>query len=79
MQLPTDYKHGCVELQRRYHSFHINQINVLLHAMGRYPDKSSLAALLGQNRLAERVLTSMKKAVVLGSVRIKNLFKALRL
>ena len=74
------YQEVRAELQR-YHGFHIHQINVLLDVMGRYPAslKSSLAALLGQTRLAERVLSSMQKAVVLGSIRIKNLSKAFRL
>ena len=75
------YQEVRAELQRRYHGFHIHQINVLLGVMGRYPAslKSSLAALLGQNRLAEIFLSSMQKAVVLGSIRLKNLFKAIRL
>ena len=66
------YQEVRAELQRRYHGFHIQQINVLLDVMGRYPAslKSSLTALLGQNRLAERVISSMQKAVVFGSIRI---------
>ena len=74
------YQEARAELQRRYHGFHIHQMNVLLDVMGRYGAslKSSLGALLGQNRLAERVLSSMQKAAVLSSIRIKDLFKAFR-
>ena len=52
------YQEVRAEFQSRYHGFHIDQINVLLDVMGRYPAslKSSLTALLGQNRLAERAL-----------------------
>ena len=72
------YQEVRAEPQVRYHDFHIHQINIFLDVMGRYPAtlKSSQVALLGQNRLEERVLSSMQKAVVLGSISIKNLFKA---
>ena len=73
------YQEVRVELQRRYESY-VYQINVLLDALGGYLKclKTLLNKLLQQDKLVESVLKRMQKAVICGSIRIKNLFKSVR-
>ena len=75
------YQEVHVELQRRYESYDVDQINVLLDTLGAYLQclKTLLNKLLQQDNLEESVLKRMQKAVIFGSIRIKNYFKLLEL
>ena len=74
------YQEVRVELQRRYENYDVYQINVLLDALEGYTKclKTLLNKLLQQDKLVESVLKRMQKAVIFGSIRIKNLFKPVR-
>ena len=72
------YQEVRKELKERNSGYEIEQINVIVDALGGYSEysvRSSLLRYLGKFE-AVKVLNNMQRAVFFGSIRMKNLFKS---
>ena len=63
----------------RYSGYEIEQINVIVDALGGYSEgvRSSLVRYLGKSIEQVKVLNKIQRAVLFGSIRMKNLFKSI--
>ena len=71
------YQEVRKELKEQHHGYKFQQINIIVDALGGYSERlqSSLVNYLGKVE-AHKVLKMIQRAVLFGSIRTKNLFKA---